>query len=139
MKNQVFTASAAGCGNLPVITCFSKRSSSLIAVRVFSPSLLVGTKLGTGRRRLGLLGSGLMGHGNTNQRIDIISTARRWAEFLVAVLIGNIVYFSVEPQLPSVMHHRMYQIDLGLAVDFVMCVAAYGLVRLIRGFGGHSK
>jgi hypothetical protein len=81
----------------------------------------------------------LMGQEKTNQRIGIISTARRWAEFLVAVLIGNIVYLSVEPQLPSVMRHRMYRIDLGLAIDFLMCVVAYGLVRLVRGLGSHSK
>jgi hypothetical protein len=80
-----------------------------------------------------------MGHGKTNQRAGIISTARRWAEFLVAVLIGNIVYLTVEPQLPSVMRHRMYRIDPGLAIDFVICVAVYGLVRLIRGLGSHSK
>jgi hypothetical protein len=82
---------------------------------------------------------GLMGHGETNRQTSIISTARRWAEFLVAVLIGNIVYISVEPQLPSVMRHRMYRIDLGLAIDFLMCVVAYGLVRLVRGLGSHSK
>ena len=29
-----------------------------------------------------------------------ISTARRWAEYLVAILGGNIVYLFVEPQLP---------------------------------------
>jgi hypothetical protein len=58
---------------------------------------------------------------------------------LVAVLIGNIVYLSVEPQLPSEMRHRMYRIDLGLAIDFLMCVVAYGLVRLVRGLGSHSK
>lgn len=82
---------------------------------------------------------GLMGHEKTNQRIGIHSTARRWAEFLVAVLIGNIVYLAVEPQLPPVMRHRMYQIDPGLAIDFVMCVAAYGLVRLVRNLGSQSK
>jgi hypothetical protein len=58
---------------------------------------------------------------------------------LVAVLTGNIVYLSVEPQLPSVMRHSMYRIDPGLAIDFVMCVAAYGLVRLVRGLGSHSE
>ena len=80
-----------------------------------------------------------MGHEKTNQRIGISSMARRWAEFLVAVLIGNIVYLYAEPQLPLVMRHRMFRIDPGLAIDFVICVAAYGLVRLIRGLGSHSK
>jgi hypothetical protein len=61
-----------------------------------------------------------------------ISTARRWAEYLVAVLAGNIAYLFVEPELPDVMRHRMFRVDLGLAIDFLMCVGIYGLVRLVR-------
>lgn len=61
-----------------------------------------------------------------------ISTARRWAEYLVAVLAGNIAYLFVEPVLPDVMRHRMFRIDLGLAIDFLMCVGIYGVVRLVR-------
>ena len=61
-----------------------------------------------------------------------ISTSRRWAEYLVAVLAGNIAYLFVEPQLPSVMRHRMFRVDLGLAIDFLMCVGVYGIIRLIR-------
>jgi hypothetical protein len=62
-----------------------------------------------------------------------ISTSRRWAEYLVSVLAGNIAYLFIEPQLPSVMRHRMFRVDLGLGIDFMMCVAIYGLVRLVRG------
>ena len=29
----------------------------------------------------------------------------------------------------------MFQVDLGLALDFLICVALYGLVRLVRGSG----
>jgi hypothetical protein len=61
-----------------------------------------------------------------------ISTARRWAEYLVAVLAGNIAYLFVEPVLPDAMRHRMFRIDLGLGIDFLMCVGIYGLVRLAR-------
>ena len=61
-----------------------------------------------------------------------VSKARRWAEYLVAVLVGNIVYLFIEPELPSAMRHRMFRIDLGLAINFLICVAAYGLVRLAR-------
>ena len=38
-----------------------------------------------------------------------------------------------EPQLPSVLRHRMFRVDLGLGIDFLICVAIYGLVRMIRG------
>lgn len=68
----------------------------------------------------------------TVQEHGAISTARRWAEFLVAVLVGNIAYLFVEPELPDVMRHRIFRVDLGLAIDFLMCVGIYGLVRLVR-------
>jgi hypothetical protein len=61
-----------------------------------------------------------------------ISTSRRWAEYLVAVLAGNIAYLFVEPALPTVMQHRMFRVDLGLAIDFLMCVGIYGVVRFVR-------
>lgn len=64
-----------------------------------------------------------------------VSTARRWAEYLVAVLGGNIAYLAMEPELPALFRHRMFQIDLGLALDFLICVALYGVVRLFRGSG----
>ena len=67
-----------------------------------------------------------------------VSTARRWAEYLVAVLGGNIIYLAMEPQLPTPLRHRMFQIDLGLALDFLICVALYGLVRLARSSGHRS-
>lgn len=63
-----------------------------------------------------------------------VSTARRWAEYLLAVLSGNVVYLFIEPQLPVAMRHRIFRVDWGLAVDFGICVAFYGLVRLARGW-----
>jgi hypothetical protein len=64
-----------------------------------------------------------------------VSTARRWAEYLVAILAGNIVYLFIEPDLPLPLRHRMFRVDLGLAIDFLICVGVYGLVRLARGRG----
>lgn len=68
----------------------------------------------------------------TVQGHGAISTARRWAEYLVAVLAGNIAYLFVEPVLPTAMQHRMFRIDFGLAIDFLLCVGFYGIVRLVR-------
>jgi hypothetical protein len=50
---------------------------------------------------------------------------------LVAVLAGNVIYFGIQRFLPPQAQHQLYQIDLGLAVDFCICVACYGLIRLI--------
>jgi hypothetical protein len=83
-----------------------------------------------------LLEANMAGREVTNGSVQghgVISTARRWAEYLVAVLAGNIAYLFVEPQLPDFMRHRMFRIDLGLAIDFLMCVAIYGLLRFVRG------
>ena len=60
---------------------------------------------------------------NGVENVGWISTARRWAEYLVAILGGNIIYLAIEPQLPISFRHRMFQIDLGLALDFLICVA----------------
>lgn len=68
-----------------------------------------------------------------------VSTARRWAEYLLAVLGGNVVYLAIEPQLPPPFRHRMFQVDLGLAIDFIICVVLYGLIRLVRGSGDHLR
>jgi hypothetical protein len=73
------------------------------------------------------------GREETNERVETgVSNSRRWAEYLVAVLAGNVAYLFIEPQLPTAMRHRMFRVDLGLAIDFLMCVAIYGLVRLVR-------
>jgi hypothetical protein len=75
----------------------------------------------------------MRGREETNETVsNEVSLSRRWAEYLVAVLAGNIAYLFIEPQLPAAMRHRMFRVDLGLAIDFLMCVALYGLVRLVR-------
>jgi hypothetical protein len=51
---------------------------------------------------------------------------------LIAVVAGNAIYFTVMPWLPPRAQHRIYHLDWGLAVDFWMCLACYGLVRLVR-------
>ncbi|HEX3876062.1 MAG TPA: hypothetical protein VHW24_03695 [Bryobacteraceae bacterium] len=50
---------------------------------------------------------------------------------LIAVLAGNLIYYSVERYLPVRAQHQIYQLDWGLAVDFWFCLACYGLVRLV--------
>ena len=62
-------------------------------------------------------------------------TPRRWGEYLIAILGGNIIYLFIEPELPTIMRHRMFRIDLGLGIDFLICVAAYGVVRQFSGHG----
>ena len=57
---------------------------------------------------------------------------RSFWQSLIAVLARNAIYFSVERFLPPRVQHHLYKIDWGLAVDFWICLACYGLVRMIR-------
>ncbi|MGA8074447.1 MAG: hypothetical protein WB995_13290 [Candidatus Acidiferrales bacterium] len=59
------------------------------------------------------------------------TSLRRWIEYLIAILLGNaIYYFSFQPHLPPVWRHPGAKIDLGLLLDFLVCVGVYGLIRL---------
>ena len=59
------------------------------------------------------------------------TSLRRWIEYLIAILLGNaIYYFSLQPHLPPLWRHPGAKIDLGLFLDFIVCVAVFGLIRL---------
>ena len=57
---------------------------------------------------------------------------RRLLKQFVAVLVGNLLYFFVlMPHLPPGGRHQPDRLDLGLIVDFWICVVVYGLVELV--------
>jgi hypothetical protein len=51
---------------------------------------------------------------------------------LLAVLAGNAIYYLLAPHLPGLARHRLFQEDLGLVVDFVICTVIFVAVKLIR-------
>jgi polyferredoxin len=56
-----------------------------------------------------------------------------WRRALVAILLGNIVFFFLlEPALPESFRHVPFRIDLGLALDFVLCAVFYGALLLAK-------
>jgi hypothetical protein len=55
-----------------------------------------------------------------------------YLRYLIAIVIGNAIYFSIMPHLPPKAQHVPFQMDWGVAVDFWICVACYGVIRLIR-------
>ena len=59
------------------------------------------------------------------------SRLTRWIKYLIAIVIGNGVYFSLESHLPPIAQHHPYHTDLGLFVDLWFCVAVYGLIETL--------
>jgi hypothetical protein len=59
---------------------------------------------------------------------------QRLARALAAILAGNVLYFLVAwPRLPEAARHRPFALDVGLAIDFAICVVIYAaLGRLAR-------
>jgi hypothetical protein len=51
---------------------------------------------------------------------------------LLAIILGNVVYFVLIPSLPPAARHRPLHLDLGMVLDFWFCLVAYGLIRTVR-------
>jgi len=54
----------------------------------------------------------------------------KWVKFLVAIILGNTLYFALSPHLPPAAQHRSWSVDLGTVVDFWLCLVIYGLLEL---------
>jgi hypothetical protein len=48
---------------------------------------------------------------------------------LLAILLGNLIYFLAEPILPESLTHGLYKVDAGLILDFAICAGIYLLLR----------
>ena len=59
------------------------------------------------------------------------SGTKRWIKYLIAIVLGNAVYFLFVPVLPPGARHHPYHADLGLFVDLWFCVAIYGVIELL--------
>ena len=51
---------------------------------------------------------------------------------LLAIVLGNVVYFLLVPSLPPAARHHPLRLDLGMVIDFWFCLVAYGLIRTAR-------
>ena len=56
---------------------------------------------------------------------------RNFKQSLIAVLAGNVIYYGIERFLPVRLQHQVYQLDWGLGVDFLLCLAFYVIARSI--------
>jgi hypothetical protein len=55
---------------------------------------------------------------------------RKWLKYLIAIILGNGLYFALNPYLPEAARHHIYKLDLGTLVDFWLCLVVYGLLEL---------
>ena len=56
----------------------------------------------------------------------------RLLRYLIAIVLGNAIYFWLMPHLPSRLQHQPFQLDWGVAFDFLICLTCYEVIRLIR-------
>ncbi len=59
---------------------------------------------------------------------------RRFLRSLLAVVLGNALYFGAFSHFPARAQHQPFHIDLGLAIDFWICLAIYGALAWVRWF-----
>ena len=60
------------------------------------------------------------------------SMAIRLLKYLLAILLGNFLYFvAILPHVPAVGRHQRFKLDLGLVIDFWACVACWGVIEMI--------
>ena len=67
----------------------------------------------------------------------VVSLWRNFFTSLVAVLVGNAIYFLVMRYLPPAAQHHWQRIDLGLVVDFWICLVVYGAISLLLRAHAH--
>lgn len=52
-----------------------------------------------------------------------------WVRYLVIILLGNGLYFSLLPYLPPAARHHLFRVDLGTVVDFWFCLVVFGILE----------
>lgn len=57
---------------------------------------------------------------------------------VVAILLGNALYFALTPHLPPAAQHSSSLFDLGTVVDFWLCLVIYGLLELGASLSRHQ-
>ena len=48
---------------------------------------------------------------------------------LLAILLGNLIYWAATPFLPDFLVHGVYRMDGGLLLDFAVCTTLYVILK----------
>ena len=62
-----------------------------------------------------------------------------FVQALIAVVVGNAMYFLLMPHLPPAARHAPFKTDIGLAIDFWFCLVVFGLVKTAAARKHHSS
>jgi len=76
--------------------------------------------------------SGFFRETGRSTRVSKSSVFVNLVQALVAIVLGNVVYFLLLPSLPPAARHHPFHMDLGIVIDFWFCLVAYGLIRTAR-------
>jgi hypothetical protein len=66
-------------------------------------------------------------------------SAANFIHALIAVLGGNATYFLLARYLPPQARHAPFHIDLGMVLDFWVCLVVFGLIKTIARWRRDSK
>jgi len=69
----------------------------------------------------------------------MFKAATNFIHALAAVLAGNAAYFLLVRHLPPSARHVPFQIDLGLVMDFGLCLVAFGTIKTVAGWSRRSS
>jgi hypothetical protein len=67
------------------------------------------------------------------------SAVANFVQSLIAVLAGNALYFLLMPYLPVRVRHVPLRMDLGVVVDFWLCLVVFGVIKTVAGWGNQSS
>lgn len=62
-----------------------------------------------------------------------------FVQSLIAVVAGNAVYFLLMPHLPPAARHDPTRLDLGVIVDFWICLVILGAIKTFTRRGRRSR
>ena len=62
-----------------------------------------------------------------------------FVQSLIAVVAGNVVYFLLMPHLPPAARHVPMRFDLGVVLDFWLCLVVLGAIKTFTRWGRSSR
>ncbi len=66
-------------------------------------------------------------------------SAANFLHALTAVVGGNVLYFLLEKYLPAPAHHALFKADLGMVVDFCICLVFFLIIKTLAARSDQTK